>query len=258
MSDQKNFFPDSEAYDRAMGRISRIAGERFLDWLSLPTGLRWLDIGCGTGSFSKLIRDRVAPGTVVAIDPSEEQIAYAKTKLGSDVIDFRCGDAMNLSFGEDEFDVAVMALVIQHISDPAKAMVEIGRTVRSHGTVAAYVWPGYAEEGHPYRPLHKVIHMLGGKGTGRPGTTERTIEGMAELFVASGLEDVGTHVLELPLEFENFDDYWSAHQPNLYSDLGSTDVARLQALLRDRLPTDENGRIAYTARANAVRGTVPG
>ncbi len=40
MSEQKRFFADSEAYDQAMGRMSRIAGDKFLDWLSLPNGLR--------------------------------------------------------------------------------------------------------------------------------------------------------------------------------------------------------------------------
>ena len=256
MSEQKGFFTDGEAYDRAMGRMSRIAGEKFLDWLSLPDGLQWLDIGCGTGSFSELILARNAPGAIVAIDPSEEQIAYTKTKPSAGVIDYRCGDAMALSFGSGEFDVAVMALVIQHVPDPAKAMADIRRIVRPEGAVAAYVWPGFAE-GHPYAPLNEVIRLLGGSGTGRPGTRVRTIEGLADLFATSGLDDVDTCSLELPLVFENFEDYWSAHQPNLYGDLSSSDVARLRALLKERLPTDEDGRIAYTARANAVRGRVP-
>jgi len=257
MAGRKDYFADSAAYDRTMGRMSRIAGEKFLDWLSLPRGLRWLDVGCGTGSFSELILAWNAPGAIVAIDPSEGQIAITRTKPSAGVIDYRCGDAMALPFGDDEFDVAAMALVVQYISDPVKAMDEISRVVRPTGTVAAYVWPPYAD-GHPYRPLAEAIHSLGGTGTGRPGTRIRTIEGLVDLFTASGLTGVDAVPLELQLAFENFDDYWSAHQSSLYGDLSSSDVVRLKALLRERLPADEDGRIAYTARANAIRGKVPG
>ncbi len=192
-----------------------------------------------------------------AIDPSEDQITYARKRQSASIIDFQPGDAMSLPFGDNEFDVAVMALVIQYIPDPAKAMSEISRVVRPDGTVAAYVWPAYAE-GHPYRPFDEVIRSLKGTGTGRPGTQIRTIEGLANVFQTAGLRYVDTCSLELPLEFKSFDDYWSAHQPSLYGDLSSTDVTRLMTILRQRLPTDENGRIAYRARANAVRGQVPG
>ena len=35
-----------------MGRWSRLVGEQFLDWLDIPKGLRWLDVGCGNGAFT--------------------------------------------------------------------------------------------------------------------------------------------------------------------------------------------------------------
>ncbi len=61
MTETQSFFTDGEAYERMMGRWSRAAGEDFLDWLDLPQGLRWLDIGCGTGAFTQLLLDRCAP-----------------------------------------------------------------------------------------------------------------------------------------------------------------------------------------------------
>ena len=125
MADGENFFADGQAYDRTMGRLSRIAGERFLEWLSMPAALRWLDVGCGTGSFTELILERSAPSAISAIDPSEDQIVFAKSKLRRTQIDYRKGDAMSLPYNHDEFDVAVMALVIQHIPDPGKAMAKL-------------------------------------------------------------------------------------------------------------------------------------
>lgn len=108
---EAGFFIDAAAYERLMGRWSRAAGEQFLDWLSLPQGLRWLDAGCGTGAFTSLVLERCAPCAMSAIDLSDDQITYAKKSLTADALDFRVGDAQCLPFADRTFDVAVMALV---------------------------------------------------------------------------------------------------------------------------------------------------
>ena len=64
-----------------MGKWSQVAGENFLEWLAPETGLRWLDVGCGNGAFTELIIERCAPVSVHGIDPSEGQIAFARTRL---------------------------------------------------------------------------------------------------------------------------------------------------------------------------------
>jgi len=61
MTETASFFADGQAYERLMGRWSRAAGELFLDWLSLPKGLKWLDVGCGTGAFTELVIPRTSP-----------------------------------------------------------------------------------------------------------------------------------------------------------------------------------------------------
>ena len=90
--DQK-YFNDGAAYERQMGRWSRLAGAAFLDWLSLPTGLSWLDVGCGNGAFSDLLMTRCSPSTLHAVDPSEAQVAFAKTRDALKRADLRVGDA---------------------------------------------------------------------------------------------------------------------------------------------------------------------
>ena len=44
--------------------------------------LRWLDVGCGTGSFAALISERCAPIEIQGIDPSEGQLAIARMRAG--------------------------------------------------------------------------------------------------------------------------------------------------------------------------------
>jgi ubiquinone/menaquinone biosynthesis C-methylase UbiE len=257
MAEAKDFFADSAAYELGMGRCSRIAGKSFLDWLSLPDGLRWLDVGCGTGSFTELVLDRNAPGAISAIDPSEGQIAFANGKPWAGRVDFRQGDAMSMPFGDDEFDVAVMALVVQYIPDPAQAMSEITRVVKPGGTIAAYVWPGPPDEGHPTQPLQDAVKSIGVSSVRRPGKQIRTIEGLTDLFAASGLEEIDNKSIEIRFDFTDFDDYWSSQSGETIRALADADVKRLKALLRERLPADENGQISYKARANAIRGRVP-
>ena len=75
-------FEDGASYEAFMGVWSRIAGERFLQWLAPPAGLRWADVGCGNGAFTQLLFERCAPAEVCGIDPSPQQLAFAR-ELGN-------------------------------------------------------------------------------------------------------------------------------------------------------------------------------
>lgn len=262
MAEAEGFFSDGEAYELTMGRWSRVAGEEFLDWLSLPKGLRWLDIGCGTGAFTELVLDRSAPSAISGVDPSEDQIAFAKGRAAASRVDYRLGDALSLPFGDEEFDVAVMALVIGQISDRAKAMAEMKRVVRPGGMVATYVWNG-PDKGHPQQPLFDNLKAIVGELKRGPGNQARPIGALIELFEASGLEDVTSRSIEIQLTFKNFDQYWSAQTAlasrtvRVVQNLSELDLERFKDLLRKRLSIDADGHISYTAQANAVKGRVP-
>lgn len=60
MASADKLFHDGEAYERLMGRWSRAVGKVFLDWLDIPKGLRWLDVGCGNGAFTEELVARCA------------------------------------------------------------------------------------------------------------------------------------------------------------------------------------------------------
>ena len=79
MTEPPNQFGDGAAYERMMGRWSHLVGEKFLDWLDPPNGLRWIDVGCGNGAFTEVLIGRCAPAAVTGIDPSDAQIAYSNT-----------------------------------------------------------------------------------------------------------------------------------------------------------------------------------
>lgn len=113
-------FVDGEGYERFMGRWSRVAGRLFLDWLSLPSGLKWLDVGCGTGAFTEIIKESSGASEIMAIDPSTAQISYAQSRKRVEGIQFQVADARSMPFDDERFDVALSALVLNFIPDREK------------------------------------------------------------------------------------------------------------------------------------------
>jgi ubiquinone/menaquinone biosynthesis C-methylase UbiE len=123
-------FNDGYSYEHSMGTWSALIGNHFIDWLKPHRESKWLDVGCGNGAFSRLITEKTSPGSVVGIDPSPEQIEFAKERgLGSKTA-FQVGDATDLHFNDDAFDVAVMALVIFFLEDPPKGLCEMVRVAK--------------------------------------------------------------------------------------------------------------------------------
>src|SRR5215472_9695116 len=258
MSQTSHLFADGEAYERLMGRWSRLAGEIFLDWFDIPANVRWLDVGCGNGAFTAALIARCAPAEVIGIDPSEGQLSFARTRPGAKSAQFRIGDAQALPFGDDRFDVAVMALVITFLSDPGK---EMARVVRPGGWVGTYMWdvPG---GGTPVHPIYVAMESLGMPSPRPPDAAVSRRDTLQALWKDAGLESIETQVIRIPVMYSDFDDFWDSNtvpvgpQGKAIQEMSPTVRAQLRARLREQLPAGPDGRIAYTSFANAVKGRV--
>jgi SAM-dependent methyltransferase len=253
-------FKDGAAYGRYMGKWSRLAGAAFLDWLAPERGLRWLDVGCGNGAFTEMIFERCAPQSVEGIDPSEQQLEYARSRPELKAATFRKADAMALPYPADAFDAAVMPLVLFFVPDPAQGVAEMVRVVRSGGLVTAYAWdmPG---GGFPYAALQEELTALGKDYSKPPHPEASSLSALKELWVGAGLQGVKTHAFPVKRTFADFEEYWSvvlgapSMGPTLAA-LTSDEIAVLQGRLRARLPADAAGRLVLGARAHAVQGRV--
>ncbi len=206
MTQPDALFTDGTAYERLMGRWSRLVGEIFIDWLAVPPGQRWLDVGCGNGAFTELLIERRAPAGAVAVDPSADQLAYARTRPGADLAQFHQGDAQALRFADREFDVAAMALVISFLPDPAKAIAEMARVVRPGGVVATYMWD-FDVGGVPVNPVFEALTSLGIPTPLPPGTAAARRDVMQDLFAKAGLQAIETRAIRIPIAFADFDDF---------------------------------------------------
>jgi ubiquinone/menaquinone biosynthesis C-methylase UbiE len=160
MAEQKISFNDGGLYERTMGVWSRLAGDTFLDWLNPAPSQDWIDVGCGNGAFTDLIANRCAPGSVVGIDPSADQIAYARDRAPDGIAKYQEGNALDLPYSDASFDIAVMALVIFFVPEPPKGVAEMARVVRPGGWVTSYSWD-ILGGGFPVALLREEMQAMG-------------------------------------------------------------------------------------------------
>lgn len=102
----------------------------------LTSGLGVLDVGCGPGTITRDIAQRVAPGRVVGIDRSAEVIETATADPDRPANLSTTGDVYALDHPDDAFDVVHAHQVLQHLSDPVAALREMRRVCRPDGIVA--------------------------------------------------------------------------------------------------------------------------
>lgn len=254
-------FNDGAAYERYMGQWSRLAGQAFLDWLQPAPGARWLDVGCGNGAFTEMIAGRCAPASIHGIDPSEAQLAFARTRPALRSADLRPGDAMALPFAAASFDAAVMPLVIFFVPVPAQGVAEMARVVAPGGLVCAYAWD-MRGGGFPYALLKREMNGMGQDVPTEPHPEAAEIESLRSMWAQAGMQGVETRVLEVQRPFDGFDDYWQtvlgapSMGPRLAA-MSAADLQTLQARVRARLPGGAPGPFTLGARCHAVRGTRP-
>jgi SAM-dependent methyltransferase len=117
--------------------------ERTIARSGLRPDMRVLEIGCGSGAHTLLAARAVGPrGEVVALDVQQGMLDQLIAKLdqgeNADVanVAMALGDAMNLPFPDDAFDLVMMVTVLPEIPDQARALAEIHRVLRREGTLA--------------------------------------------------------------------------------------------------------------------------
>lgn len=116
-------------------------GEATLEWLSragIRSGMRVLDIGCGTGDVSCLAARLVGRGgSVVGVDRSPEavQAAQRRAEAAGLPAEFRVLDLAAWR-PEDSFDALVGRFVLMYFPDPAAVLRRLAGAVRPGGTIA--------------------------------------------------------------------------------------------------------------------------
>jgi SAM-dependent methyltransferase len=251
----------ADAYHGFIGRWSSLIAAEFVDWLEVPAGARWLDVGCGTGALSAQIIERARPSAIVGVDSSPNFVAAAAARLG-DRFDHAVADAAALPFDDGEFDAVVSGLVLNFIAVPGAAAAEQARV--SRGIVAAYVWD-YAERMELLKLFWDAAGELAADASQLDEARRFPLaqpDALARLFDEAGLSAVEVRAIDVPARFADFDDLWSPFLggqgpgPAYVATLDESKQASLRERLRERLPIGDDGTIELTAGAWAVRGRV--
>lgn len=252
-----------DAYEAYVGRWSRAVAGRFVRWLGVPAGRRWLDVGCGTGALTAAVLAEGEPAQVVGVDPAECLLASARSRVADTRVRFRLGDARSLPLPDRRFDAVVSGLALNFVPTPGRAVAEFVRVAAPGAVVAAYVWD-YAEGMGLMRWFWDAVVDLDPAAAeideGRRFPVCRP-EPLARLWADAGLAQVDVGAVEIPTVFTDFGDYWEPFlggqgpAPGYVGSLSDERRRALRDLLRARLPTAADGSIRLTARAWTVRGS---
>ena len=101
--------------------------ELILDLVAPQAGERMLDVGCGTGNHLQIFREKWC--SVTGIDSSAAMLEIARGKMG-DGVDLQLGQAEDLPFSDDEFDIVTMINALEISENPRKAIAEAVRVCR--------------------------------------------------------------------------------------------------------------------------------
>ncbi|MEU4497811.1 methyltransferase domain-containing protein [Streptomyces sp. NPDC023998] len=253
-----------DAYERYMGRWSRLVADGFVASLSCADGLRWLDVGCGTGALTAAVAARCRPRMVVGLDRSAGFVVSARAAAPASAC-FVVADALSLPVRDEWCDVAVSGLALNFLSGPGAAVAEMARVVRPGGLVAAYVWDyaeGMAFLRHFWDAAVAVEPSAAALDEGRRFPVCRP-DPLRALWTEAGLVDVAVAPIEVPTVFAGFADLWEPFlagqgpAPGYVAALAPITRDRLRDTLGEAVPTRPDGSIAFTARAWAVQGSRP-
>jgi SAM-dependent methyltransferase len=256
-------WPSGIAYERFMGRWSTLVAHKFLSWLAAPPARIWLDVGCGTGSLTKLILEEHHPKEIISVDSSGDLISYARRSITDPSVHFKVGMAQSLELDSNSIDVVVSGLVLNFVPQPKAAILEMLRVTKPGGKIGIFLWD-YANGMQMLRYFWDAAVQLDNnanefdEGIRFPLCQEGQLE---SLIREAGLKQVEATAIEVKTVFQNFDDYWQPFlgnvgpAPNYTMRLNQKDRQKLEDKLRKSLPIDADGSISLIARAWAVKGT---
>lgn len=202
----------SSAYDRYLGRWSRLTVPDLLAAANITQGHHVLDVATGTGEAALMAVPIVGDtGFVVGADISLEMVTSARARLHAPLYWPVNADGQALPFKDGAFDAVICQLGLQFFPNPAAGLSEFRRVVRAGGTVAVCVnatsdrlpmWGNLADAMDRFLTQQQRNVLALSWSLADP----RRLEG---LFSGAGFQDIRVEQIRREGTVDGFDDYWA-------------------------------------------------
>lgn len=234
-------------YDRVADGLS-VSTDQTLRVARVRAGERVLDVATGTGITAIAARERGAQVTGIDLTPELIEVARAKAAAtGFTDIDFREGDAENLSFADGSFDVVLSTCGHMFAPDQERVASELARVIRPGGRVVFLAWTPEGGLGSWFRITNK--HFPPPPGVASPfnwGDAEKVRQ-----LLGASFGDVGFTRGDCPQFGASPEDIWE-----LFSTRYGPTVRAVSALQGDALAAFRDEMLAFLAGYRAADGKV--
>jgi SAM-dependent methyltransferase len=127
-----------------------------------PAGSRVLEVGCGTGAQTVSLLSGSPGAHFVSVDRSPVSLAQARARVDAlgraDSVEFLKADLFDLPFEEQSFDHVFVCFVLEHLADPAAALVVLTGLLRPGGTMTVFEGDHGSTYFHPHSDVaHRAI-----------------------------------------------------------------------------------------------------
>ena len=129
----KKFSKYAKSYDKYAAIQKKLAQE-LVKLMPDKPATDILDIGCGTGTFTKLLRDKYKSSHITAVDISPQMIEVAKSKL-KDKVDFVVADAEEIE-EKKQYDLIASNATMQWFSNLDKTLAKYKSMLKKDGAIA--------------------------------------------------------------------------------------------------------------------------
>lgn len=212
-----HFDETSESYDHLFDNIIpdlMAMRAEFLRFCGLERGMRVIEVGCGTGIFTLDcdLAGSIAPGTVLATDPSAEMMAVAVRKAadrGVRNVEFALGRAESPPTDGQAFDAFVGSLAL-HFTDPDQTLRAAHDVLRPGGIVAMFWGLAWQFQTHPMIVwwLDPLIRLVSNpKDSGFSASRFITLERAAELLSEVGFVDIEVRQVRVRYDFWHVEEF---------------------------------------------------
>jgi len=198
----------AEAYASFMGRYADPLAGQFLELAGVREGQRALDVGCGPGTLTVGLVERLGADSVAAVDPSPPFVAACRERCPG--VSVRSGRAEELPFADGSFDAVLAQLVVHFMADPVQGLREMSRVAGDGGLVAACVWDHAGGRG-PLSTFWRAVHDLDPDARDESSLPGARSGHLAELGRDAGLRDIEEGLLTVRVSYATFDEWWEPY-----------------------------------------------